>query len=122
MKQIITTDTAPAPAGSYSQAVRWGDLLLISGQTPRASSGERVGGPFEAQADLVYRNVRALAQAGGAAMDDALRVTVYLSDGARAADADAAFARAFAEPRPARTTIVCGIPVEIEVDAIFGVR
>jgi 2-iminobutanoate/2-iminopropanoate deaminase len=122
MKDVVSTAAAPPPAGSYSQAVRWGDQLLISGQTPRRLDGTRMDGPFDEQSDQVYANVRALAEAGGAEMDDALRVTVYLRDAADAAAADAAFARAFAEPRPARTTIVCAIAVAIEVDAIFGVR
>ena len=122
MKHPISTDQAPPPAGGYSQAVRWGDLLLISGQTPRRTSGERMSGPFDEQAAQTYANVRALAEAGGAAMDDALRVTVYLRDHADSAAADEAFVAAFAGPRPARTTIVCAIPVAIEVDAIFGIR
>ncbi|WP_037411185.1 RidA family protein [Candidatus Solirubrobacter pratensis] len=122
MRRAVSTNEAPPPAGSYSQAVRWGDLLLISGQTPRRTNGERMSGPFRDQAEQTYANVRALARAGGATMDDALRVTVYLQDHGDSAEADAAFAAAFPEPRPARTTIVCAIPFAIEVDAIFGIR
>jgi reactive intermediate/imine deaminase len=121
MREVISTDQSPAPGGSYSQAIRWGGLLFISGQTPRDLDRRVVDGPFGAQAEQVYANVRSLAAAGGATMADALRVTVYLRDLADTAEADAAFAAAFPEPRPARTTIGSTLPVSIEVDAVFGV-
>jgi 2-iminobutanoate/2-iminopropanoate deaminase len=121
MREAITTDHSPPPGGSYSQAVRWGELLFISGQTPRDLNRELVDGPFSAHAEQVYANVRALAAAGGATMADALQVTVYLQDLKDTKAADAAFAAAFPEPRPARTTIGAQIPVSIEVDAVFGV-
>jgi 2-iminobutanoate/2-iminopropanoate deaminase len=121
MREVISTDRSPPPGGSYSQAVRWGSLLFISGQTPRDLERRLVGGTFRAQAEQVYANVRSLAAAGGATMADALRVTVYLRDLADTAEAEDAFAAAFPEPRPARTTIGAAIPVSIEVDAVFGV-
>jgi 2-iminobutanoate/2-iminopropanoate deaminase len=121
MREVISTDRSPPPGGSYSQAVRWGGLLFISGQTPRDLERRVVDGPFRAQAEQVYGNVRSLAAAGGATMADALRVTVYLRDLADTAEAEDAFAAAFPEPRPARTTIGATIPVSIEVDAVFGV-
>jgi 2-iminobutanoate/2-iminopropanoate deaminase len=122
MREAISTGDAPPPGGSYSQAIRWGDLLFISGQTPRDLERREVPGPFRAEAERVYANVRTLAAAGGAKMADALRVTVYLRDLADSAEADLAFAEAFPQPRPARTTVGAQIPVSIEVDAIFGVR
>ena len=118
----IQTDLTPPAGGSYSQAIRWGDLLFISGQTPRDRDRNIVPGPFRAQAQRVYENLRLLAEAGGARLEDALKVTVYLADLADAAEADAAFADAFPEPRPARTTVGAQIPVAIEVDAVFGLR
>jgi 2-iminobutanoate/2-iminopropanoate deaminase len=121
MREPISTDQSPPPGGRYSQAVRWGELLFISGQTPRDLDRKLVDGAFRTQAERVYANVRELAAAGGATMADALRVTVYLSDLKDAAEADDAFAAAFPEPRPARTTIGATIPVAIEVDAVFGV-
>jgi enamine deaminase RidA (YjgF/YER057c/UK114 family) len=120
MREAISTNASPPPGGSYSQAIRFGGLLYISGQTPRDLNRQLVGGGFRAQADQVYANVRTLAQAGGAQMQDALKVTVYLSDLSDSAEADAAFADAFPEPRPTRTTIGATIPVSIEVDAVFG--
>lgn len=121
MREPISTDQSPPPGGRYSQAVRWDELLFISGQTPRDLDRKLVDGAFRTQAERVYANVRELAAAGGATMADALRVTVYLSDLKDAAEADDAFAAAFPEPRPARTTIGATIPVAIEVDAVFGV-
>jgi 2-iminobutanoate/2-iminopropanoate deaminase len=121
-REAIRTTDAPAPGGSYSQAIRWGDLLFVSGQTPRDLGRGDVGGSFSAQADQVYANLRAVAQAAGASIADALRVTVYLRDLGDFAEADAAFARAFPEPRPARTTVGAQLPVSIEIDAVFGIR
>jgi enamine deaminase RidA (YjgF/YER057c/UK114 family) len=121
MREAISTDRSPPPGGSYSQAIRWGGLLFISGQTPRDLDRNLVDGPFSAQAAQVYTNVEKLAAAGGATMADALSVTVYLTDLAYTREADEAFAAAFPEPRPARTTIAATIPVSIEVDAVFGV-
>ena len=121
-REAIRTSDAPAPGGSYSQAIRWGDLLFISGQTPRDLDRGDVGGSFSAQADQVYANLRAVAEAAGASIADALRVTVYLRDLDDFGEADAAFARAFPEPRPARTTVGAQLPVSIEIDAVFGLR
>ncbi len=118
----IQTTASPAPGGSYSQAIRWGNLLFLSGQTPRDLNRTPVAGPFRAQALRVYENLRTLAEVGGARLEDALQVTVYLADMADAAEADAVFAEVFPEPRPARTTVGAQIPVSIEVDAVFGVR
>jgi 2-iminobutanoate/2-iminopropanoate deaminase len=121
-REAIRTADAPAPGGSYSQAIRWGELLFISGQTPRDLDRGDVGGSFSAQADQVYANLRAVAEAAGASIADALRVTVYLRDLGDFGEADAAFARAFPEPRPARTTVGAQLPVSIEIDAVFGLR
>jgi 2-iminobutanoate/2-iminopropanoate deaminase len=121
-REQITTDSAPPPGGSYSQAIRFGDLLFVSGQTPRDLERRVVSGPFRVQAERVYENLRLLAAAAGARMEDALKVTVYLADFGDAAQADEVFAEAFPEPRPARTTVGAQIPVSIEVDAVFGLQ
>ncbi|HLH64456.1 MAG TPA: Rid family hydrolase [Solirubrobacteraceae bacterium] len=121
-REQIRTSLAPPPGGSYSQAIRWGDLLFISGQTPRDTQRNLVPGPFREQAKRTYENLRLLAEAAGARLEDALKVTVYLADFDDAAEADAVFAEVFPEPRPARTTVGAHIPVSIEVDAVFGLR
>jgi 2-iminobutanoate/2-iminopropanoate deaminase len=121
-REAIQTELSPPAGGSYSQAIRWGNLLFLSGQTPRDLDRKLVSGPFRAQAERVYENLRQLAQAGGARLDDALQVTVYLADLADSAEADAVFAEFFPEPRPARTTVGAQLAVAIEVDAVFGVR
>lgn len=120
-RSAIRTADAPPPGGSYSQAIRWGDLLYVSGQTPRDLDRQPVGGTFREQAERTYANLRALVEAGGATMATGLQLTVYLKDFADAGVADDVFAEAFAEPRPARTTVACDIPVSIEIDAVFGV-
>lgn len=120
-RDVVATSDAPPPGGSYSQAIRWGDVLHISGQTPRDLDRQLVEGSFREQAEQTYANLRAVADAGGASMATALKLTVYLRDFDDAAEADAVFAEVFPEPRPARTTIECVIPVSIEIDATFGV-
>lgn len=122
MRSEVSTSQAPPPGGSYTQAIRWGDLLYVSGQTPRDLERRDVGGTFRAQAEQTYANLAAVAAAGGAAMADALKVTVYLQNSADAAEADAVFAEVFPAPRPARTTVTVTIPVSIEIDAVFGIR
>lgn len=117
----VGTSDSPPPGGAYSQAIRWGDLLYVSGQTPRDLERRPVGGSFREQAERTYANLQAVAEAGGATMASALRVTVYLRNFADAAVADEVFAAVFPEPRPARTTVACELPVSIEIDAIFGV-
>ena len=119
----VNSPSAPAAIGPYSHSVRAkGELLFISGQTPRDLDRGDVSGSFSAQADQVYANLRAVAEAAGASIADALRVTVYLRDLGDFGEADAAFARAFPEPRPARTTVGARLPVSIEIDAVFGLR
>ena len=117
----VRTAAAPPPGGSYSQAIRWGDLLYVSGQTPRDLDRQPVVGTFRQQAEQTYANLRALIEAGGASMTTGLQLTVYLKDFGDAGVADEVFADVFTEPRPARTTVACDIPVSIEIDAVFGI-
>jgi 2-iminobutanoate/2-iminopropanoate deaminase len=121
VRSAVRTDEAPPPGGSYSQAIRWGDLLFVSGQTPRDLDRQPVGGSFRAQAERTYANLRAVVEAGGATMASGLQLNVYLQDFADAAVADEVFAEVFPEPRPARTTVASEIPVSIEIDGVFGI-
>jgi 2-iminobutanoate/2-iminopropanoate deaminase len=118
-KEQIRTEDAPPPGGSYSQAIRSGEFLFISGQTPRNLSRDIVDGTIEEQAQRAFTNLSKVAEAGGATLADAVQVTVYLRDFASFDDMDRVFARFFPEPRPARTTIQTNIPVEVEVDAVL---
>jgi 2-iminobutanoate/2-iminopropanoate deaminase len=118
-KEQIKTDDAPPPGGSYSQGIKSGGFLFISGQTPRDLSRQVVGGTIEDQTRKAFSNLQAVAEAGGGSLADAVRVTVYLRDLASFDAMDRVFAEFFPEPWPARTTIQSNIPVEVEVDAVL---
>ncbi|MFZ9966531.1 MAG: RidA family protein [Steroidobacteraceae bacterium] len=122
-REIISTDAAPRAIGPYSQAVRAGDTVYLSGQIPLdPATGELVTGDFAAQATRVFDNLRAVAGAAGCTLDDAVRVTIYLTDLGRFPEVNAIMARYFREPYPARVTIgVASLPkgAAVEVDAIL---
>jgi reactive intermediate/imine deaminase len=122
-RQIISSPNAPKAIGPYSQAVRAGDTVYLSGQIPLdPATGEMVAGDFEAQARRVFDNLRAVAAAAGASLDDAVRVTIYLVDLARFPAVNAIMAEYFREPYPARVTIgVASLPkgAQVEVDCVL---
>ncbi|MDN4641044.1 RidA family protein [Agreia sp. PsM10] len=118
----IRTDEAPPPAGPYSQAIRAGDIVYLSGQTPRDAVGNRLGElPFEAQVRQTLTNLEAVARASGGSLADAVKVTVYLAPGRQTSEFNTVYAEFFAEPGPARTTIVSELAngVTVEVDAVL---
>ncbi len=119
----IRTDAAPAPVGPYSQAIRMGELVFVSGQIPLdPGSGRIIDGEIEDEARQVIRNLRAVLEAGGSGLERIVRTTVYLTDLALFPRVNAVYAEAFAaEPAPARVTIgVAALPLgaRIEIDAI----
>ena len=122
-RTIISTPAAPKAIGPYSQAVRAGDTVYLSGQIPLdPATGELVGGPIEAQARRVFQNLEAVAAAAGAALDDAVRVTIYLTDLGHFATVNTVMAEHFREPYPARVTIgVASLPkgAAVEVDCVL---
>ncbi len=80
-KQVIHSDNAPAAIGTYSQATRTGDLVFISGQVPfDPATMEFVEGDFEARARQVFENLKAIAEAAGGNLNDAVKLTIYLTD------------------------------------------
>jgi len=122
MKQVIATDQAPQAIGPYSQAVRAGSWLFVSGQIGlNPSSGELVAGGVVAETTRVLDNLHEVLNAAGASLDDVVRTTIYLvdlSDFGRVNEAYAAFFRA---PYPARATVgVAALPrgARVEIDAI----
>ena len=123
-RQIIATDRAPKAIGPYSQAVRAGDTVYLSGQIPLdPATGELVAGDFEAQARRVFDNLKAVAAAAGGSLDDAVRVTIYLVDLGRFPVVNAVMADYFSEPWPARVTIgVASLPkgAQVEVDCVLA--
>jgi reactive intermediate/imine deaminase len=122
-RTIISTPGAPKAIGPYSQAVRAGNTVYLSGQIPLdPATGELVGGPIEAQARRVFENLRAVAAAADATLDHAVRVTIYLTDLGHFATVNAVMAEYFREPYPARVTIgVASLPkgAAVEVDCVL---
>jgi len=120
--QSIQTDAAPAAVGPYSQAVAAGDLLFCSGQVALdPSTGELVGETAAEQAALAMKNLTAVVEAGGSAMDRVVRTTIYLVDMADFAAVNEVYARSFPGVKPARATVaVRSLPknARVEIDCI----
>ncbi len=125
-KQIITSDSLPAPKGPYSPAVRAGGFVFVSGQGPIAlATGEVLRGSIEEQTELVLGNIKAILAAAGVAMEAVVKTTVYLADIQDFAAMNRVYATFFPTNPPARTTIQAanlplGIGVEIEAIAAAG--
>ena len=124
-REIIHTDGAPAAVGTYSQAVRTGNLVFISGQIPFVpETMEVVEGDFAARARQVFDNLRAIAEAAGGSLDDAVKLTIFLTDLDNFATVNEVMAEFCSEPYPARAAVeVAALPkgVDIEADAILAV-
>lgn len=119
----VTTPEAPAAIGTYSQAVRAGDFVFLSGQIPLdPKTMKLVEGPFEAHVRRVFDNLRAVCKEAGGDFDRVARVTVYLTDLGNFAKVNEVMASYFNEPYPARAAIgVASLPrgSTVEVDAIM---
>lgn len=122
-RQPIQTEKAPAAIGPYSQAVRAGQTVFLSGAIPLdPSTGEVVEGGIDAQARRAFDNLKAVCEAAGGSCDDIQRLGLYLTDLSQFAAVNAVMAEYFSAPFPARSTIeVSGLPkgVAFEVDAIL---
>ncbi len=125
MDAIVAVETAaaPKPVGPYSQALRAGNLLFLSGQIPLdPQSGEVVAGEIEDQAHRVLQNLQAVLEEAGSSLGRVVKTTVYLTDLALFPRVNSVYAEYFAsEPAPARATVeVSKLPlgVEVEIDAI----
>jgi reactive intermediate/imine deaminase len=124
-KQAIQTKDAPAAIGTYSQAIRAGNTIYLSGQIPLdPKSMQLVTGDTRAEIERVFDNLAAVAAAAGASLDDAVRITVYLTDLKNFALVNEVMAEYFKEPYPARAAIgVAALPrgAAVEVDAVLVV-
>lgn len=119
----ITTLEAPAAIGTYSQAVRAGDTVYLSGQIPLdPKTMKLVEGDFEVHARRVFDNLRAVCRAAGGDFDRVARITVYLPDLANFAKVNEVMTAYFKEPYPARAAVgVASLPrgAVVEVDAVM---
>jgi reactive intermediate/imine deaminase len=122
----IHSADAPKAIGPYSQAIRSGNTLYLSGQTPLdPATGEMVAGDIDAQATRVFENLKAVLSAAGASFDDVVRVAIYMTDLGNFATVNEVMKRYFREPYPARSTIgVAALPrgaaVEVDLIAVTG--
>jgi len=123
MRQAVSTPTAPAAIGPYSQAIRAGNLLFLSGQIPLdPATGNLVEGGVEAQTRQVFRNIGEILKAAGSDLTRVLKMTVYISDIEFWSAVNAVYARVMGEHRPARAMVPVkelhyGFKIEIEAIA-----
>lgn len=122
-KQIIATDKAPQAIGTYSQAVKVGDTVYISGQIPLVpETMEIIADDIESQITRVFDNLLAVAQASGGSLDDIVKLTVYLTDLSHFPMVNEVMARYVKQPYPARAAVgISELPkgVQVEMDAIL---
>jgi len=122
-REIISTEQAPSAIGTYSQAVKVGDAVYLSGQIPLLpETMEMVDGDTEAQIVRVFENLRAVAQAAGGDMADIVKLNIFLTDLGCFATVNEVMARYFEAPFPARAAVqVAALPrgAEVEMDAVM---
>jgi 2-iminobutanoate/2-iminopropanoate deaminase len=125
-KQQITTRSGASPVGPYSQGLRVGDFIFVSGQGPLDPvTGQIVGENIEEQTKRVLENIKAILEAGGATMADVVKANAHLSDMALFDRYNKVYVTYFPDPKPTRTTVgsvlpLKGILVEIDVIAYVG--
>lgn len=122
-KQAIQTKTAPQAIGTYSQAIKTGNTVYLSGQIPLVpGSGELVTGDMRAQIERVFENLQAVAEAAGGGLNDIVKLNVFLTDLAHFPVVNEVMARYFSGPYPARAAVgVAALPkgAAVEMDAIM---
>jgi reactive intermediate/imine deaminase len=122
-REIIHSEKAPAAIGPYSQAVRVGNTVYLSGQIPLdPATMQFVGGDLDAQARRVFENLKAVAAAAGGSLADAVKVTIYLTDLAHFAKVNEVMTQYCSQPYPARVTIgVAQLPrgAQVEIECVL---
>ncbi len=123
-KEAIHSDHAPAAIGTYSQAIRSGELVFLSGQIPLdPNTMDVVSGDFEARARQVFGNLAAVAEAAGGNLSHVVKLTIYLTDLGNFATVNSVMEEFFEQPFPARAAVgVASLPkgVDVEADAILA--
>lgn len=124
MKEEIICDKAPNSIGPYSQAIKFGNLIFISGQLPiDTSTGDLIQGDIRRETEVVLTNLRNILNSIGLDMKNVLKITIYLKDMANFKDINDVYATFFTKPYPARVTMaVKELPknADIEIEAIAG--
>ena len=121
-KQVIASKDAPAAIGPYSQAIRAGEFVYLSGQIGLDPSTMELAEGVEAQAHQVFLNMRAVSEAAGGSLDNVVKLTIFLADLADFTKVNEIMQGYFKPPYPARSTLeVAGLPrgAKIEVEAIL---
>ena len=125
-KTPLHSNNAPAAIGPYSQAVRAGNTVYLSGQIPLdPQSGEVIEGDFTALTNRVFDNLAAVVEAAGGSMDDIVKLNVFLTDLSHFATVNELMAERFSEPYPARAAVQVaalpkGVPVEMDAIMVLG--
>ena len=123
VKQVVSSPSAPAAIGPYSQAIDAGGTVYLSGQIGLdPGTGHLVDGGFDAQVHRALRNLRAVAEAAGASLDDCVKLTLFLTDLANFPRVNEIMQEYFAKPFPARSTVgVSSLPrdAQFEVEAVL---
>jgi len=122
-REIISTAGAPKAIGVYSQAVRVGDFVYLSGQVPLdPATGQLVSDEIEAQVRRVFENLKAVAEAAGCTLNDAVRFTVFMTDLGAFPTVNQVMSEYLREPYPTRSTVgIAALPrgARIEIDCIL---
>jgi len=121
---IIATQEAPQAIGPYSQAIVTNDLVFTLGQIPLTAAGEIVAGSIQTQTEQVFDNLEAVLRSAGSALNQAVSVTVFMTDLRQFPEMNEIFARRFGTHRPARSTVqVVALPTgaQIEINAVARV-
>lgn len=124
-RNIVLTSHAAAPRGAYSQAIRAGSFVFVSGQLPLDENGDLVGhGDIKAQTKAVFRNISAILEEAGSSLDQVVKTTVFLTDLSDFHEMNEVYGMAFSPPYPARSTVEIsrlpdGMLLEIECTALL---
>ena len=121
-KTVIHSDNAPAAIGTYSQAIKAGNTVYMSGQIPQDPKTMELVEGFEAQTVQVFENLKAVAEAAGGSLKDIVKLNIFLTDLGNFATVNEVMSRYFQQPYPARAAIgIAALPkgAQVEMDAVL---
>ena len=124
-RSIIHTDRAPAAVGTYSQAVKVGSTVYLSGQIPLVPETMELVSDFPGQVDQVFKNLSAVCEAAGGSLQDIVKLNIFMTDLSHFATVNEIMAQYFDEPYPARAAIqIAALPkgADVEMDGVMELR